>query len=375
IYGLFVRSISLNESNNNNKTLFTWSQDLYGWENYLSNGSSYTLLSTTGQDVQMSNGTTTGTNMMVSSFKHTSSPYYFTNTGNIGGILSKSSNTEINYGRGVALNKEDMHFSYSVKSLSVNGDNIEFAEIPAGKDTTTQRRGIQYLSLDSLNMYLLSEPFTIQKGTMINFSEGSEYYTIAGEDSASEKQIKKNFKVDCKLELIEESTNKSLGTVKQLEYSSDDKNTSGLKSSNLQISNDDVKKVRLKITLKSNVKDVKGVWINEYNTVNKDMLAKLAVEHITLQEPEIPTNFALKQNFPNPFNPVTTIRYNLPEDTRVSLVVYNVNGQKVRELVNDFKPAGSYTVTFDAKGLASGVYFYKINAGKFNDVKRMLLIK
>jgi len=289
--------------------------------------------------------------------------------------LPKIANAENTFGRGVVLGTENTGFSYSIKSLDVDGHSIEFVEIPAGKDTTSQRRGVQYLSIDSLNTYLLSKPFTVQKGTMINFSEGSEYYTIAGEDSASEKQIKKNFKVDCKLELIEESTNKSLGTVKQLEYSPDDKNTSGLKSSNLQISNDDVKKVRLKITLKSNVKDVKGVWVNEYNTVNTDMLAKLAVEQVTLQEPEIPTNYALKQNFPNPFNPVTKIQYNLPEDTRVSLVVYNVNGQKIRELVNDFKPAGSYTVTFDAKGLASGVYFYKIQAGKFTDVKRMLLIK
>ncbi|MEJ2055613.1 MAG: T9SS type A sorting domain-containing protein, partial [Calditrichaceae bacterium] len=191
----------------------------------------------------------------------------------------------------------------------------------------------------------------------------------------SEKQIKKNFKVDCKLELIEESTNKSLGTVKQFEYSSDDKNNSPIKSSNLQISNDEAKKVRLKITLKSNVKDVKGVWVNEYNTINTDMLAKLAVEQVTLQEPEIPAAYDLAQNYPNPFNPVTKIQYNLPEDTQVSLVVYNVNGQKVRELVNGFKPAGSYTVTFDAKGLASGVYFYKIQAGKFTNVKRMLLIK
>jgi hypothetical protein len=59
----------------------------------------------------------------------------------------------------------------------------------------------------------------------------------------------------------------------------------------------------------------------------------------------------------------------------VSIVVYNVNGQKVRELVNGFKPAGSYTATFDGTGLASGIYFYKIKAGEFTDVKRMLLVK
>jgi tetratricopeptide (TPR) repeat protein len=89
----------------------------------------------------------------------------------------------------------------------------------------------------------------------------------------------------------------------------------------------------------------------------------------------LPDKFALYKNFPNPFNPTTTIKYDLPEDVNVTITVYNNNGQKIKELVNGFKQAGSYQVIFNASGLASGIYFYKIQTGDFTNVKRMLLIK
>ena len=84
----------------------------------------------------------------------------------------------------------------------------------------------------------------------------------------------------------------------------------------------------------------------------------------------------LFQNYPNPFNPVTKIQFNLPEDTQVSLVVYNVRGQKVKEHVNGFKSAGSYTVTFDGTGLASGVYFYRIHTNSgFSQSRKLMLLR
>jgi hypothetical protein len=85
--------------------------------------------------------------------------------------------------------------------------------------------------------------------------------------------------------------------------------------------------------------------------------------------------FSLSNNYPNPFNPTTNIPYYLPKDSRVSIIVYNIHGQKVKELINEFKPAGSYQVTFNSSDLASGVYFYRIKAGDFVKTKRMLLIK
>ncbi|HPO54362.1 MAG TPA: T9SS type A sorting domain-containing protein [Ignavibacteriaceae bacterium] len=88
-----------------------------------------------------------------------------------------------------------------------------------------------------------------------------------------------------------------------------------------------------------------------------------------------PATFGLSQNYPNPFNPSTVIRYQIPVDSRVSVKVYNVLGNVVTTLQNGFQTAGEYSVTLDGSNLASGVYFYKIEAGEFTATKKMLLTK
>jgi hypothetical protein len=89
----------------------------------------------------------------------------------------------------------------------------------------------------------------------------------------------------------------------------------------------------------------------------------------------IPAAFALKQNYPNPFNPATRIEYELPTDAFVSLKVYNLIGQEVATLVNESKRAGIYVADWNAEGLPSGMYFYKIQAGAFNATRRMMLVR
>ncbi|RMG38109.1 MAG: choice-of-anchor D domain-containing protein [Methanobacteriota archaeon] len=88
-----------------------------------------------------------------------------------------------------------------------------------------------------------------------------------------------------------------------------------------------------------------------------------------------PKEFNLYHNFPNPFNPSTTIRYDLPKDVRVTITVYNLLGQKVATLVNGYQNAGRYQVQFDASRLASGLYFYHLRAGQYNKVRKMILMK
>ncbi|MCC6866402.1 MAG: T9SS type A sorting domain-containing protein [Ignavibacteria bacterium] len=89
----------------------------------------------------------------------------------------------------------------------------------------------------------------------------------------------------------------------------------------------------------------------------------------------IPTEFSLKQNYPNPFNPVTNIKFGIPSASFVKLVVYDITGREVAMLVNKQMNAGNYTVDFDASQFASGLYFYRIDANGFTDVKKMILIK
>jgi hypothetical protein len=96
----------------------------------------------------------------------------------------------------------------------------------------------------------------------------------------------------------------------------------------------------------------------------------------------MPKTFMLSQNYPNPFNPATVISYQLSVNSYVTLKVYDLLGREVAILVNERKDAGRYSVQWDARlrsanfgGLASGVYFYTLQAGEYRDTKRMLLLK
>ncbi|MBK7868046.1 MAG: T9SS type A sorting domain-containing protein [Ignavibacteriales bacterium] len=89
----------------------------------------------------------------------------------------------------------------------------------------------------------------------------------------------------------------------------------------------------------------------------------------------VPAEFGLDQNFPNPFNPSTTIRFALPTDVNVKLDVYNTLGEKIAEIVNGPMSAGSYSFAFDASSLPSGIYFYRIEAGSNVAIRKMILLK
>lgn len=92
-------------------------------------------------------------------------------------------------------------------------------------------------------------------------------------------------------------------------------------------------------------------------------------------EPIAIKSYNLFQNYPNPFNPTTTIRYALPEDGMVTLKIYDILGQEVKVIVNEFLPKGTYEVKVDSQGLASGVYIYRLKVGEFISSKKMMLLK
>jgi hypothetical protein len=88
-----------------------------------------------------------------------------------------------------------------------------------------------------------------------------------------------------------------------------------------------------------------------------------------------PESFGLEQNYPNPFNPTTVVTYQLPAASDVKLVVYDLLGREVALLVNERKTPGSYDVKFDAIGLPSGAYFYRLTAGNFVHTHKMILVR
>jgi Secretion system C-terminal sorting domain len=112
---------------------------------------------------------------------------------------------------------------------------------------------------------------------------------------------------------------------------------------------------------------------HDYNNVWTRPLSEIT--GTTKESNNLPKDFALFQNYPNPFNPSTAISYSIPTSSNVRLIVYNTLGQTVKVLENGFKIAGNYSINFNASDLPSGIFFYKLEAGQFSQVKKMILVK
>jgi hypothetical protein len=111
-----------------------------------------------------------------------------------------------------------------------------------------------------------------------------------------------------------------------------------------------------------------GSWAHATN-------GTITVASVASVEENTPTAFALEQNFPNPFNPATTIAYSLPSSGHVTLTVYDLNGRVVASLINATQSAGSYRVPYTAEGLASGVYIARLTAGARSAIRKLALLK
>ena len=109
-----------------------------------------------------------------------------------------------------------------------------------------------------------------------------------------------------------------------------------------------------------------GVWKRPLSQIISDVENERTIS---------PLSYSLEQNFPNPFNPSTTISFSIPGQEFVTLEVFNALGEKVADLVNETKTAGKYSISFDARDLASGIYLYKISAGNYTQTRKMLLVK
>lgn len=117
------------------------------------------------------------------------------------------------------------------------------------------------------------------------------------------------------------------------------------------------------------LKEYTSSAINYYTSNFKQLPVSVSESPITVND------YQLYQNYPNPFNPITKIRYTIPKSGTVNLKVYNILGQEVKTLVNDFQTVGRYEIDFSSKGLASGVYIYRLQVNGFEQAKKMIILK
>ncbi len=115
--------------------------------------------------------------------------------------------------------------------------------------------------------------------------------------------------------------------------------------------------------------------INENNNKGYNILGVSPVLDVQDADDILPKDYALYQSYPNPFNPTTTIKYSIPYSDIVSIKVFDILGREVAVLLNEYKPAGTYSIEFNANRFASGVYFYQLNAGSYVETKKMMLMK
>lgn len=114
---------------------------------------------------------------------------------------------------------------------------------------------------------------------------------------------------------------------------------------------------------------------NEFGYGRIDAYAALQSIITSVDDNSVPVEFSLSQNYPNPFNPSTTIEYSVPSNELVKIKVYDILGNEIETLVNELKSPGTYRAELDGKSLSSGVYFYRITAGSFQEVRKMMFIK
>ena len=274
--------------------------------------------------------------------------------------LSKISenDTIITFGRSGVASINDIEFVFGIGDIIVGDSIIKFIDIP---DT------LVYSTTNELNQHTRTNNFTLTPETNFYFSNIYSVVKKSNPDSALTVSDAVNFKA----ELVNASTNQVVGTFDNITYNKN--NLEKYASIDYSVDCSGIAAGDYYLRLVTNVNGNASYTLANIVSDNTT-LAKKNFNKVNFTGSEIPTTYDLAQNFPNPFNPSTTIRYQLPQDGMVTLKIYDILGSEVATLVNEEKIAGMYEVNFNASSLASGVYIYKIQTGEFTATKKLMLL-
>ena len=211
-----------------------------------------------------------------------------------------------------------------------------------------------YIATFNAGLHIYDDPFNITPVELASFTASADDNNVtlnwqtATETNNSEFEIQR---LDFKNQKSENPNWKKIGFVEGKGTSTKENNYS-FTDKDLNVGNYSYRLVQIDFDGTRSVSEVVSVKINS-----------------------APEEYSLSQNYPNPFNPATTIKFAIPENSQVKLIIYNSLGEQIKTLVNGFKPAGNYTVNFNASKLVSGIYYYRLESTHFNSVKKMILLK
>lgn len=322
-------------------------------------GSSTTIntLSTTGKDLQINNSSSYSS-MFVNSFQSKTLPYSFSLSQPFVSLGKENSIAMLNAREGV-VGKNGAQFFFALGDISVNGQNIDFVEIPDS---------IKIDNLEIINTCFESKPITVNEHS--NLTYGVEY-GIADSVLCS-SLLSNNGNITFKVVLINDKTNEVLDVFDEVTYSG--KNVYQYNNIGYQVNLAGIGERTIRLGLAVNT-NLNFDYSLSDRISDQSLLAKTSYQTINYKGKLAITEYALDQNYPNPFNPSTTIKFQLPKDGFVTLKVYDILGKEITTLINEEKSQGKYEVNFNASSLSSGVYIYKIQAGDFTASKKLILLK
>ena len=369
----FVNSGSLNTSAG---SILTWSESNGQYNKFVKRNSdlSYgiiTNLLTNNPPVQVqgihpvvSNGSSFNTIKTIVYNPSGSAPYLFnkcTNDFSQSALakIGETGNIGLSYGRSGVVEKNGIEFLFNIGDVLLNGQTISFIE---RVDT------LPVANIEELNFAARTESFNLSTQSELIFSN---YYYVVNKNLA-DSVLADQFNVSFKCELVNASTNQVVGTFDNITYNKFNVQKYANPSYLIDCSGIESGNYYLKLT--TDLNDSVNLFLSNIQRDNVSLeKSNLLVRNFKGER--VPVEYNLAQNFPNPFNPSTTIRYQIPKDGIVTLKVYDILGSEVATLVNEEKVAGKYEVNFNASSLASGVYIYKIQAGSFINSKKMILLK
>ncbi len=370
-FGSNARTSQITATDDNTGYYVIWNETYDNSTKFTDNTTLSTIynLNTTGHAVQLSNGADRD-NMYALVYNHQNQPYYFKTTPSIGsryGLQKSSVLSALNSGRGGVILKDSIGYFYSLENITINDQSVDFIEVA---DTIAVDDMIQ------LNSYLISNPITLSANSTLSCD------LIMGTTYTDENILRENNSVSFSLDIVDANNGKTLGNLNKIVFDKDNFTDFAEQGYKINLTNyNGSKTVQLKITASNNFNGY-CLMTKSFSDIKSVNLAKSNTKEIDFNDLLNVTDYALEQNYPNPFNPTTKISWQFPVASWHKLKVYDILGNEVVTLVNEFREAGKYEVGFDAsnlpagrQGLSSGVYIYKLQAGNFVLTKKMLLLK